>query len=540
MNRWFVNFWTLMSFWVLFSYTDFLGLEGVLKDRSQDIVDRFVAPFYRNTYMSEIFTPKNRGDVEIRAQDKIAVVLLTDQTADELDTYHPMPFNKHARVLRQILMENPAAVFIDLDFRKKRAYDDFEMLIDPFDEHEAKIPVLFAGGRRQDLDSMPTQLRKYGTVVAWEDEANQYPLLLSSGKPLEADTPTAAMSLFQKLCLIPSRRWAGCPKDVDTELSSYKESLALRWGATAPRRQQVLWSVAGCPLPWNATLFQRAKAAVSSILSSVFAGFAREIEQNTGDRNPCFYHLAIPAERLDDERVKSAIEDEERDLGDDGPPLLKGRVVFYGAMVTGVHDLVRSPAHGLVPGVFAHAMAFDNLLTYGANYIKGDEAEDASHFFNVLLSPELVLWAGISVLLAARHARADGPVLPLAIGGWILGGFAAAGKTLCRLWLTILALPLLARHAGHWMSRRVQFLLRRLIRQPTGPLQAEDVPLHTRRRVRILLGLFERGDLTLFVLILIGLFALNEWLLRREVADWLGLGLLYLLVTHVGQVAGKR
>ncbi len=542
LNRWLVNFGTLMIFWVLFSYTDFLGLEGALKERSQEIVDRFIAPFYNRVYVSEIFKPKSRAEIEIRAQDKIAVVLLTDQTAKELHTHHPMPFDLHAQILRQILLENPAAIFVDLDFRTKREGQEFEMLVGPFDDLENKIPVLFAGGRREDIERMPEALKGYGTIVAWESEANQYPLLIPSGKPLETDSPTAAMSLFRQLCLAPvaGKRWAGCPKDVDTGPEFYKESLALRWGATAPRRQQVIWSVAGCPLPWNASFLQRAKVAVISSLSSIFAGFAGDIEQKTGDRNPCFYHLAIPAERLATERVKAAIEDEERDLGDDAPPLLKGRVVFYGAMVTGVHDLARSPAHGLVPGVFAHAMAFDNLLTYGAGYIKGNDAEGTGHFFNALFSPELILWAGMSIFLAARYARGTRPVLPIALGEWILGGFVAGWRTLRRLWLAILALPPLARHLGHWVILVAQYLLRRLIRQPTGIFRVEPCPAKPRRRVQVLFGLFEQGDLTLFVLILLIFFGLNELWFRRQVTDWLGLALLYLLATHVGHVAGKR
>jgi len=45
------------------------------------------------------------------------------------------------------------------------------------------------------------------------------------------------------------------------------------------------------------------------------------------------------------------------------------KIIFYGASFRGAEDLVWSPAHGRVPGVFQHAMALDNLLTLGDSYI---------------------------------------------------------------------------------------------------------------------------------------------------------------------------
>jgi CHASE2 domain-containing sensor protein len=50
--------------------------------------------------------------------------------------------------------------------------------------------------------------------------------------------------------------------------------------------------------------------------------------------------------------------------------LIKDRAIVYGANITGVPDLVTSPVHGLVPGLFTHAMAADNLLTQGRDYWK--------------------------------------------------------------------------------------------------------------------------------------------------------------------------
>jgi hypothetical protein len=53
--------------------------------------------------------------------------------------------------------------------------------------------------------------------------------------------------------------------------------------------------------------------------------------------------------------------------------LVNDRYILIGAQIKGYNDFVTSPAHGLVPGVLLHAMALDNLLTYGEYYKVNDE-----------------------------------------------------------------------------------------------------------------------------------------------------------------------
>ncbi len=48
--------------------------------------------------------------------------------------------------------------------------------------------------------------------------------------------------------------------------------------------------------------------------------------------------------------------------------LLRDRLVMVGASITSTGDLVQSPVHGLIPGVYLHAMALDNLIYKGMDY----------------------------------------------------------------------------------------------------------------------------------------------------------------------------
>jgi hypothetical protein len=54
--------------------------------------------------------------------------------------------------------------------------------------------------------------------------------------------------------------------------------------------------------------------------------------------------------------------------GVDPASLLAAKIVLVGVNLAGLNDNVTSPVHGDLPGVFAHAVALDNLITYGGRY----------------------------------------------------------------------------------------------------------------------------------------------------------------------------
>jgi hypothetical protein len=91
-------------------------------------------------------------------------------------------------------------------------------------------------------------------------------------------------------------------------------------------------------------------------------------DPSAADKRPvCPYHVTIPVRAL-------------KDYGEKNPfgPLdahLKGATVFYGTALMGMHDVIESPVHGTIPGVHLHAMALDNLLTWGKQYLVAEEFE---------------------------------------------------------------------------------------------------------------------------------------------------------------------
>lgn len=64
---------------------------------------------------------------------------------------------------------------------------------------------------------------------------------------------------------------------------------------------------------------------------------------------------------------------------EDNQKYLEGKYVFYGGDLAGLADTVVPPTHEKLPGVYLHAMAFDNLVSFDGNYKRslGDAIGDS-------------------------------------------------------------------------------------------------------------------------------------------------------------------
>ena len=109
-------------------------------------------------------------------------------------------------------------------------------------------------------------------------------------------------------------------------------------------------------------------------------------------RTICPHTAVIPAEAL----VRG---DEDPDF----PGLIGKRIVFYGASLEGSADKTYSPSNGLIAGVFVHAMALDNLITYG-----GHPKRDAVNIYGIILHKdevEAITIGFVLFVIVALHIR---------------------------------------------------------------------------------------------------------------------------------------
>ena len=86
--------------------------------------------------------------------------------------------------------------------------------------------------------------------------------------------------------------------------------------------------------------------------------------------------------------------------------IIKDNIIFYGADVSGISDVVNSPVLGEQPGVFYHAMAFDNLLSYGEDYRRNIDN-------NFITFIAWIIWVAFIIFYSKRRATYEQPVSAL-------------------------------------------------------------------------------------------------------------------------------
>lgn len=324
---------TLALLWL-----DPFGLDGATERYSRHVFYQIAAPAYPD-----------------RGQQRTAVVLVTDATVKELGEFWPLDYTTHAILLQAILAQRPAALMIDFFIleerpgtdtlrdllRKNRGGDDIPVLVaaPPFD------PRL----QREILE--PLRDLVHGLVAVGRSdpspESQSYPRRSPAG-PEGRDLPTAAFALAERLCRgSEARDW--CP----TNLRPFppERDLEVVWGA----RQPDYGAIAGLPAGTPFTYIYDCR----SLPQSLFARFRLSLLGGRDAlRSDCPYSPTIEAHDV---------------LFEQGDPLVEGilrdRVVFYGGQLAGLPDFVLPPTHDLLPGVHIHAMAFDNLVTFGGDYI---------------------------------------------------------------------------------------------------------------------------------------------------------------------------
>jgi hypothetical protein len=332
--------------------------------------------------------------------ERISVVLIEDRTFEEsLDETWPMRYVQHARILGRILSYEPAAVFVDIlfldDDRDDPTIDSLLAVID--DYRAAHVPLVFAdasAGLGRDGEVVAAIAEHDSTVfgqVAWKDSGktpSYYPIAVAPAddEPLTRTRApqtylTPAFQIYEQLCAPTSasndrgafrRRcdllWStyrqaheDCPND--GTCAPYPAECVFcgaRWPGEEPPRNAMHVDWGSRPLREDGPhRYRDCPPDALSRDSLLVRAVQRAFLGATPFQSSCYFHDTLLAEHV-------------LFPGSAGPDrvrrLLRSRVVFYGAHIAGVPDLVDSPTRASLPGVHLHAMAFDNLATYGPAY----------------------------------------------------------------------------------------------------------------------------------------------------------------------------
>lgn len=321
------------------------------------------------------------ADYPKKIRDNISLVFLDNATLAANDQTWPADHLLHASVLEAIRGFKPAAVLVDLFFLQARPNDHFKNSLTQLAQYRAeRIPIMLIAGTTESgaIAPMRPEITPDDATLVSPDvhglpgEERAYPLTAAEGK-----YPAAAWALYQAVCGRHADA-AALHAAGDTSLDWIADSADC--GAAAADRapfpmMEVVWGLE--PAEWNCRfqgIPERKEACTEGawdfwgrLLQLLWASLI-PVQDRHIDPLPVSYHAEIStADLLDGTKHEELA------------PLLAGKVVIYGSHIPPIIDLVNTPVHGPIDGAFIHAMALDNLLTWGRDYIHQSPLAGTTH-----------------------------------------------------------------------------------------------------------------------------------------------------------------
>jgi len=346
---------------------------------SQDLAYRLlIGPFYPTDH-----------------HDDVTVVLFNEATLGYLGATWPTALGEHAHILRNILNQEPRAVMVDFVFPDERYDPSVHDLQEVIQDYKDKaIPLYFARAEgtnlnwiRPDLSAatLTSIVRETGDGVsrtyepcsklsggridcACDAGGNQFQACPPEAQPATPGSPVALTAAF--------------------ELFGYPDGLKDGFDIRDPISMDVVWSNRlnlindswmRKKTPWG---IEKLCLGIGSNLWDLLLRMWFTSEDYSF-RQTCPYTTTVPAHGVlqapNDPKLHEVLHD---------------KSVFYGGDLTGIEDTVVPPTHVKLPGVYLHAMALDNLLTFDGKY----KRSAVSIFDTDIAAPDLTL--AVAVVLA--------------------------------------------------------------------------------------------------------------------------------------------
>lgn len=376
---------TLALIWL-----DPFGLDAATERYSRHIFYQLAAPSYPDT-----------------GQQRTAVVLVTDRTVVDLGGGWPLDHSIHAMLLQAILAQEPAALMIDFFILDERPGTEALRDLLRKNANDRGIPVLVAvpplePGLEQTIHDSLRELSGQLTLVSVgrsdpSTDSQTYPAVSPFGRSL----PTAAFAAAAEVCG-GSREQGLCPDS----LRSFRpdRDMEVVWGVRQPDYGAIAGEPDGTPFDYIYNCRPLPQSFLARLERSLLGG-------RDALRSDCPYSPTIEAQDVLFEQGDRLVEG-----------ILRDRVVFYGGQLAGLPDFVLPPTHHLLAGVHIHAMAFDNLLTFGPDYISEEPVFSDSSLLHLLGSARDEIVAVLIALLLYLQRYSE---FRLGVAGG--GGVPAAG-----------------------------------------------------------------------------------------------------------------
>jgi CHASE2 domain len=303
----------------------FHGIPSYVKPWSQAIINGIVKYTYRQD-----------------GQAETTVVLFRESNLRDLKEPYPVSYQRHAMVLEAIASYQPSAVFMDFVFMDQRpGIGDLRQAI--CDLRDAKIPVYLAV-----LEPMKRP-EKAGEPWVFECaiqvSAQMAAVVGTSGVLTYAHGVTVYQDAqkHEGTTFLPTPAFAMASSKLHMKPSDAQD-MEIIWGNGVAKLNEHWMSACARAGTW---------------LSHLIGIFSNDPLKSV--KLQCPYTRTITVGQL-------LLSSGDKELAD----AIHGSAVFYGAAFNLTGDRVASPVFQELPGVYLHAMAYDNLVTFHTDYKRAE------------------------------------------------------------------------------------------------------------------------------------------------------------------------
>lgn len=368
---------------------DLFGVNTATDNASRQAFQKMVAPFH-----------------DTSGRQDIVVITISDTDLPNLtsnkENIWPMPYNAQADFLEALIAVSPKAIFWDIytPYVNEKApgfcrlfYLLSQNAFVP-DAGGGQKPFMFvadallsASPNKADLLKEDADLPEECVEANSSSTTPQTPYHSTIAPELVATgiTPLPTFSYGeQHLYPLYINTQTNEPvSQTDTAISQASPAVALfqLMEPTAPQLQgpplSLIWGNNSAPTyqldASDAAKCKTADTDLSAMISFSLNAFKGPKSQNDSwlRPNPCMFHNQLSATRFMNLYNQSG--DLPSGIFGDCTDIFcafEGKIILVGADLAGINDIYLSPVQGYVPGVYVHATALDNLLTYGENYKK--------------------------------------------------------------------------------------------------------------------------------------------------------------------------
>lgn len=348
----------------LMSLVSVFGFKDASEAASRDIFFSMIAPFYPGS-----------------SDRDVTVVLINDDSIQNIDVY-PVKYSTHALFLNSLLSYNPAAVFIDFAFIDERDDNTIIDLIRTLEDfHRAGVPVYVPLWRsvaspKLGIRSDLAKLAEKGIIRPVSFELGRKILGVPSYKMFDKKNslPTVAAKILDDF-----------RPNTSNEVRSINE-FEIWWGQPTDRFNCRIVSIGDCRLGKAYTLMRWLNASIDA--TSIFSGDKSDkINISELPYVPFFF-------------AKDSLQSANRDALE---RVLRRRFVFYGPDFELVRDLFSTPVSSfraaekhVLPGVFFHATALQNLIDFGRDVLR---AQPQNNLAKYMSSMKIIFLVSVVVFL---------------------------------------------------------------------------------------------------------------------------------------------